>query len=291
LSEEVTMSIPAVCVPLASVEVSGAIFNPWYSLTVINMTSSDGTSRGPDLNVTPQCRVELPNITLYFDPDRITFAGDPQRSSRSVNPLLYFMGFRTFLRYNVFWPPSSLDPAKYPATDCVPFSIERVIPVETVETVDGKQVTLLHHETKGETLQVSRGELSDFLRVLNPALYYALGYYLRGCENRAYLLVEYYKAVEAIRHVFGGEAPFLDALKPFGVVREEYKTFAKTSNDIEVAPLDIGRHAPKPDADVYEVDLRRMLVQPRSREVTEQATKLCRSVIDAYLRYLLAQSR
>jgi len=235
--------------------------------------------------------VELPQLTLYFDLDRITFIGDPHRGARAVNPLLYFIQFRTFLRYNIFWPPAGSDLAKYPATDRVPFTLERIVPVETVETLSGKQVKLLHHESKGETVHISQGELLDFLSVLNPALYYALGFYLRGCENPSYLLVEYYKAVEAIRHVFGGEAPFLDALKPFGVVRDEYKTFARNSNDVEMAPLDIGRHAPKPDAELYAVDLRRMLVQPRSRDVIEQATRLCRAVVDGYMRYLLAQPR
>jgi hypothetical protein len=168
----------------------------------------------------------------------------------------------------------------YPETDRVPFTLERIVPVETVETLGGKQVRLLHHESKGETIHISQRELVDFLSVLNPALYYALGFYLRGCENPSYVLVEYYKAVEAIRHVFGGEGPFLDALKPFGVVRDEYKTFARNSNDVETEPLDIGRHAPKPDAELYAVDLRNMLVQPRSRDVIEQATTLCRAVVD-----------
>jgi hypothetical protein len=235
--------------------------------------------------------VELPQITLCFDPDRITFIGDRHRGARAVNPLLYFIQFRTFLRYNIFWPPAGSDLAMYPGTDCIPFTLERIVPVETVETLGGKQVKPLHHESKGDVVHISQGELSDFLSVLNPSLYYALGFYLRGCENPSYLLVEYYKSVEAIRHVFGGEGPFLDALKPFGVVRDEYKTFARNSNDVEMAPLDIGRHAPKPDAELYAVDLRNMLVQPRSRDVIEQATRLCRAVVDGYLGYLLTQPR
>jgi len=36
----------------------------------------------------------------------------------------------------------------------------------------------------------------DFIRVLNPTLYYAMAFYLVGCENRRYFLVEFYKAVE-----------------------------------------------------------------------------------------------
>jgi hypothetical protein len=169
LGPEWTMEIstPTAFVPLASVEVSGAIFNPWYSLTVIHTISSDGPARGPELKVTPQCRVELPNITLYFDPDRVTFIGDSNRGARLVKPLLHFIGFRTFLRYNIFWPPAASEPEKYPETDRVSFSIERVIPVETIETLDGKPVKMLHHETKGEILHISRGDLSDFLDVLD----------------------------------------------------------------------------------------------------------------------------
>ena len=177
------------------------------------MSSADGTVRGPDLKVTPRCRVELPQLALWFDPDRITFVGDPERSSRTVNPLLYYIQFRTFLRYNIFWHPAALDPAMYPVTDRVPFNLERIVPVETVDTLGGREVKLLHHESRAEAIHVSQEELVDFLSVLNPALYYALGFYLRACDNPSYILVDYYKAVEAIRHVFGAEAAFLEALK------------------------------------------------------------------------------
>jgi hypothetical protein len=35
--------------------------------------------------------VELPQLTLYFDFDRITVVGDSNRRARAVNPLLYFI--------------------------------------------------------------------------------------------------------------------------------------------------------------------------------------------------------
>jgi hypothetical protein len=100
-------------------------------------------------------------------------------------------------------------------------------------------------------------------------------------------LVEFYKAVESIRHTFDSESDFLQLLRPYGVTKGSYKRFTKECNDMLSAPLDIGRHAPKPDAPVYTVDLRNLLVDDtRSFKVFESATVLCRKVIDAYIEFL-----
>lgn len=51
----------------------------------------------------------------------------------------------------------------------------------------------------------------------------------------------------------------------------------------------LAEHAPERTAQLYTVDLRNVLVQPRSREAVEIATKACCSVISGYIAYLMAQ--
>lgn len=124
------------------------------------------------------------------------------------------------------------------------------------------------------------------MRVLNEPLHYAIAFYLIGCENLRYFLVEYYKAVEAIENELGGERRCLDILSPHGVDRATVKEFKAMCNDVRQAPLDIGRHAPARNAPLYSVDLRNLLGHPPSRGLFERATVACRQVIDGYLKLL-----
>jgi len=204
-----------------------------------------------------------------------------------VNPIRYFVTYRTFINYNLIGFVSdrpALGTIDEP--DRVRFRVERIVTVESSDA-SGQWV---HHEGREAWLEVTRTSITDYLRVLNPTLYYALAFYLIGCENQRYFLVEFYKAVEAICNVFGSNDAFLDALKPFGVEKSRYKDFGRVSNDVRLAPLDIGRHAPEPGAPLYAVDLRNLLVEPRSREVLESSTVFCRQVIDAYIAFLVQNS-
>jgi hypothetical protein len=113
---------------------------------------------------------------------------------------------------------------------------------------------------------------------------------LIGCDNPRYFLIEFYKAVEVVTKVFGGEDEFLKSLKPYGVAKSKFKKFGKVCNDMRLAPLNIGRHAPMPGAPLYSVDLRNLLVDPRSRDACESSTVFCRHVIDAYIAFLIQQA-
>jgi hypothetical protein len=279
-----------------TVETTGTILNPWYTLTIIKTWRPDDLLYvDPPIKITPRCRLELGDTrpALHFEDDKITavFTEKSQQSRPLLNPLLYYITYQTFISYNVTrWPSSEqLDATRHPVVESVPFMRERIVAVETEQTIGGERRKFVHHEGKPEAVTVTATSLRQYLNVLNRSLYYAIAMYLRGCETPAYFLVEYYKAAEAIKNTFKGESDFLDALKPFGVAKNEFKEFTKISNDARLAPLDIGRHAPEPNAQLYTVDLRNVLIHPRSREAVEIATKACRSVINGYIAYLVAQ--
>jgi hypothetical protein len=203
-----------------------------------------------------------------------------------TNPILYFLAYRTYVNYNMIGVPSqALLEENYQEVAVVRFNLKRRVAVEARK--EGDQILKgLHHVGQDACIEVGVTELVEHLRVLDDALYYALAYYLIGCENLRFLLVEFYKAVEAIKNAFRSEVDFLSALRPHGVTRSAFRAFGRTCNDTRGAPLDIGRHAPMPGAPLFSVDLRNVLVEPRSREVLETATQFCRQVIDGYLAHL-----
>jgi len=251
-------------------------------------------TRQPDAEreITPPCRVELDehDIVVFFRQNEIVFAFTSSTIAPRylVNPLRYYVTYRTFIDYSLIGPvrhpPVSSD---FDEVDRVRFKVGRVVRVDT-ERLEGDQVIRgFHHDIEDEWLEITVKNLEQYLRILNPALYYALGFYLLGCDNPRYFLVEFYKAIEVIGNAFGGEDDLLRSLKPYGVRKAKFKDFSKLSNDTRLAPLDIGRHAPMPDAPLYSVGLRNLLVEPRAREVFESSTLLCRQVIDAYIAFLV----
>jgi hypothetical protein len=254
-------------------QASGIITNPWVSLpprfTIVGGTSDLHDDVAPE--ITPKSRIELSErgISLCFQSDEIVFrfSRDGTEPRYFVTPIQYFISYRTFINYNIMWPvvgPFDADP--YPVVDAVQFRR-----VESTEVL-------------------SRDAIASYLRVLNEPLHYAIAFYLIGCENLRYFLVEYYKAVEVIENQLGGERRCLEALSRHGVDRAIIKEFKAQCNDMLRAPLDIGRHAPGPGAPLYSVDLRNLLLQPTSRGVFERATTACRQVIDGYLELLQASA-
>jgi hypothetical protein len=274
---------------------TGNIFNPWYELPVVHATvSGPGLANASieRLEITPPCRVELANynLRLFFQNDEIVFIFMDD-SSHLIYPILYFLTYRTFINYNIVLPATNqLDESAFNKVDNISFKVLRIIRVETERQEGDKIIKGYNYTEEDEWLVVGVDSLTQYLHVLNPALYYALTFFLIGCDNLRYFLVEFYKAVEAIKNVFSGENEFLKSLKPYGVTRNKFKEFGKVCNDMRLAPLDIGRHAPMPDAPLYALDLRNLLVEPRSREVFESSTVFCRQVIEAYMAFLIQQA-
>lgn len=273
---------------MPTVEASGAVFNPWYDLPRIYIASSDPSiiSRNNNPPITPICRVELKahGLTLFFRHDRIIFVGKSEKAYNTINPLLCFFAYRTFINYNIYWSTVEFpDPDQFPELDPIPFTLDRVVRVETEALIEGKPVKTLHHEGRKESREVSVESIATFLKILNQPLYSALLFYLRGCSNPMYFLVEYYKAIETIVDAYGGQKKFFGALRPHGITKTRHSEFGKFSNDKQLAPVDIGRHAPVPGASVHSFDVRTMFYDPRSREIFEKSTSFCRDVIDAYV--------
>jgi hypothetical protein len=283
--------------PPLSIGATGTILNPWYELpprtTVVCLNEANPIKWQVEL--TPPCRVELVShdLRLFFQNDQIVFAftGDTCTSHYLINPIRDFLTYQTFINYNLVGSATNrLDESTFDEVDCVRFKVQRITRVETERKEGDRVVRGFYYVGEDEWLEVAVVSLTEYLRILNPSLYYAIAFYLIGCDNPRYFLVEFYKAVEVITNVFGGERALLTALQPYGVTRSEWKDFGKVCNDMRLAPLDIGRHAPMPGVPLYSVDLRNLLSEPRSREVLEAATAFCRQVIDAYMAFLIQQA-
>jgi len=276
--------------PPIRAQATGVILNPWYDLPIL-LRSGSPTDRDSRPVITPSSHIDLRalGIELFFERDEILFyffAGDTSAARYLINPIRYFVTYRTFINYNAIgFADKRPEAATLTGTDQIRFNLQQIVLVERDDPAAGGK--LIHHEGREKTIELPVRSLIEYLRVLNPTLYYALTFYLIGCENHRYFLVEFYKAVEVIKNAFGSEDALLEALKPHGVARSAYKEFGKVSNDMRLAPLDIGRHAPMPGAPVYAVDLRTLLVEPRSREVLESSTVFCRQVIDGYIAFLV----
>ena len=279
-----------------SIKAKRTILNPWYELPAhVTVISADTVSKGYDVpEITSPCYVELKehNLQLFFHNSEIifVFTDDSLALHYLVNPIRDFLTYRTFINYNSIGPAINLsDEGTFEKVDQIRFKVERIIRVESERQEGDKIFKVLSHTGEEEFLEIKLDSIVQYLRILNPALYYAQAFYLIGCENPRYFLVEFYKAVESIANAFNGKDDFLKSLKPYGVTKSKFKEFTKACNDMRFAPLDIGRHAPMPDAPLYSVDLRNLLTEPRSRAVLELSTIFCRKVIDAYIDYLMQE--
>lgn len=284
------MSDPYGTGPRIGFQATGIILNPWYVLPP-SVTALDGNLPDDGMKITVPFRVELPKygIKLFFRDDKLAFVFTDDSSARDylINPIRYFLAYRAFINYNLFGPfRKALDEDAFEQVETIRFKVERIVRVETEEQVGGETVRGFYHDGQEAWIEISLDALIQYLNILNPSLYYALSFYLIGCQNLRYFLIEFYKAVESIKHAFGNQNGLLQSLGTYGVKRRRYKEFTKLCNDMRQAPLDIGRHAPAPNASLYSVDLRNLLVEPRSKEVFESAVTFCRQVIDAYITFL-----
>jgi hypothetical protein len=283
--------------PPISAKATGVIMNPWYELSdrVTLISTGSASTSDEQLQITPSCRVDLEerNLTLMFHNDAVifVFTGTSLAPRHLVNPIRYFLTYQTFINYNLISPVVvPLDIHTFDEVDRIQFKVERITRVETERQEGDKLIKGFYHTGIEDQLEITAESIGQYLRVLNPTLYYSIAFYLIGCENPRYFLIEFYKAVEAIRNVFGTENGFLTSLRPYGVTKPKFKDFTKVCNDIRLAPLDIGRHAPMPDAPLYAVDLKNLLIETRSRDVFESSTIFCRQVIDAYVAFLIQQA-
>jgi hypothetical protein len=282
-----------------SIKATRTILNPWYELparvTVLDPRNPSAPNDQPE--ITPPCRVDLSKhgIKLFFRDREVVFVseGDSLAPRHLVYPIRDFLAYRTFINYNLIGPLSKpIIEEMFEEGVAVRFKTERVVRVETTEEKqEDKIVKGFYHEGKEEWIEVSTDDFEHYLSVLNQTLYYAIAFYLIGCDNPRYFLIEFYKAVEVIRKDLGGKgsgsaARFIKALGQYGVTEKDYRTFKCICDDDSREPLDIGRHAPKPDVPLYAVDIRKFHADPRTSDIFQSATSFCRRVIDGYMSIL-----
>jgi hypothetical protein len=259
------------------------ILNPWYEFP------DPVVAFDTPVDITPPCiaAFEQRSLRLLFQKNEVCFLFENEEARYLVHPIRYFLAYKTFINYNVIWPVTRpINEKGFDKCDRIPFRVQRMVQVETKRQVGEKIVRGFHYTGKDESLEITVHCIGEYLRVFNPTLYYALAFYLIGCDNPRYFLIEFYKAVEVIRKAFGSEETFLKSLAPYGVTNRKFKDFGTVCNDARRAPLDIGRHAPEPGTPFYSVDLRNLVVEPRSREILESSTTFCRQTIDAYFSFL-----
>ena len=68
-----------------------------------------------------------------------------------------------------------------------------------------------------------------------------------------------------------------------------YKRFKRVANDVR-NPLNIGRHAPKKDTILSFIDVKNIISEPKSKQVFEESTHVCRDLISVFIRYLKAEA-
>ena len=151
--------------------------------------------------VTPATRLDLFNgrIVLVFDGPTYTPRIVPEPLEEFPHfPLRYFITYNTRIDYNVVFPEWHHEASPLPVPgDRVSFHLSRMV---TRKTPEGHQ----YGEREPCTITLTKQLLENFLRFYDAALYLAIVYYLVGCENPRYFLVEFFKAVEVITHTLGG---------------------------------------------------------------------------------------
>jgi hypothetical protein len=265
---------------------SGAIVDPEIVLGAIAF--------GDDPPVVAQdTRLDLfgGQVVLLFTGSKFIPLTIPEPQDRfPYYPLRYFITYRSRVNYNIVMPERlALDPSLVSASTTVTFKMRRLVEVTREETIAGETQRFWHDETEAHEVSIGLQELEDLLRLCTPQLSFAISYYLIGCENPRYFLIEFFKAVEVIENAFGGESAAIDALREWGMVRADFKKLKQYASE-QQRPFDIGRHAPRGE-DLRVIDVRRLLEEPLSRTVFRESVAATRQTINAYFAYLRARGK
>lgn len=272
-------------------QASGTILNPYYEFpcdrtTDIVRIGGEPEKAVPKPKIVEPCRITFPNygLVLLFNDTTIIFRFDTdERGRQLLDPLLSYISFESFLNYNISSATviSDADINQLPEVERILFNLGRIVRKEA-QTATGRS---FWYDCEPCQLVVEKKEIGDFLDIINIPLFAAIYYYLTGCANSEYFLIEFYKSIEAIRNYFKNEDTMKQKLKPFGFNTTDFKKLKKYAND-ELEPLNIGRHAPKRYDKLVFVNVKRLLVEPKSKEVYEESTRICRAMIEIFIRYL-----
>ena len=275
-------------VPKFSFSASSTIINPYFEV-YYNLESLSPNFK-KDSKIVELCKLSLPNygMQLVFEDKSVTFCINPETEQNDVgnplvDPLVRYLIFSTYLNYNLVAGPkfsiSNLN--AIPCTDIIKFKVRRF----SQRTNDKGPVT----KVLPAELYLKKESVEDYLSVINWELYLAISYYLIGCQNIEYFLIEFYKSVEIIKNFFENQKILKTCLEPFGLDYMAYKRFKRVANDVR-NPLNIGRHAPKKDTILSFIDVKNIISEPKSKQVFEESTHVCRDLISVFIRYLKAES-
>jgi hypothetical protein len=262
------------------VTASGTILNPWYVYPV-------------RVKITLPSRLDLGKhgITLFFRDNQVWSTFSEKAMSCVFKAIHPYLLYRSFLNYNVWHLPKSRDNEDFEDVEIVRFNLKRLVRMEQNEKSGDSIGSCPYLEERNASVEVSSNDLSLYLQVLDESLGRAIEFYLQGCYNERYFLVEFYKAIEAIKHAFKCESEFLDSLKPHGITKKGYKMLTRVCSEETGEPIETARHAPRLGARPYPANLRYLLVDTRLYGTFELATTECRAVIDAYIKFLAATQR
>jgi len=220
-------------------------------------------------------------IVIIFDDNKISVrqCGDQERNEEAV---VYYLTYKTFLNYNCLSPEKE-STAFTPEVNTVTFNLHRYITRHVEE--NGKTISCT--DTEPCEIVLNKQDIIDYLMVIDETIWYAICYYLLGCDTQRYFLIEFYKCLEVIKSHFGNEKEMIGALKPYGFLRQVYKEAKKLANNRR-KPLSIARHAPYKGTSVQNIDTKWLFSDPTGREAFETGEKACRNMIDSYLQFRTA---
>lgn len=221
-------------------------------------------------------------VTLGFDDDSLWVTNDDRHAGRDLSSLVNYVSYKTFVCYNILtpsgepeYPPDAADASQ------VVFHLAKIVEKQTHS--NAKIITW--HEDEPCELVLTKQDVVDYLQAIDPALAYAIYYYLKGCNTSRYFLVEFYKCLEVIQEQLRGEGVRLKKLARFGLNAALYKTVKGLADDQKRETLSIGRHAPYPGVALIPVDTKWLFDDPRGRKAFEAGEEACRNVIESYIRY------
>lgn len=241
------------------------------------------------------CKFMFPKygIGLFFNDNSVTFLLQNDMTHKSgenkfVYPILYFLSFKSFMNYKIFrgfsQPTTSTLLKNSPETERISFNLGKILKKEHKDKQTG--IKSYSYNVEPYILSLEKKEIEYFLSVLNINLLMSIVYYLNGCETNKYFLIEFYKSIESIQNYFKGEKNMKNKLSPYGFKKDLYKKLRKYANDKKDFPLDIGRHAPVNNKNIFSVDIKRLLEEPKSKNIFEDSIFACQSGIESFIKYL-----
>ncbi|MCK4628089.1 MAG: hypothetical protein KAT56_03740 [Sedimentisphaerales bacterium] len=218
---------------------------------------------------------------IIFDDNKVSVRqyGDRQRDDRAV---IYYLIYKTFLNYNCLSPEKE-NTEFTPEVNTVSFKLHRYITKHVEE--DGKTISCI--DTEPCEIVLNKKDITDYLTVIDETIFYAICYYLLGCDTQRYFLIEFYKCLEVINSHFENEKKMTRVLKPHGFLGQVYKEARRLANDRR-NPLSIARHAPYKGASFQSIDTKWLFSDPIGRKAFETGEKACRNMIDSYLQFRAA---